>query len=158
MKHQKANSEEVASKIQTATEDEQQDIKKVLAKFEELFDGTLGVWNCKPVELELKDPNCKPAHAKPHPVPQSQERKLKQEQASLEYEFRLVTAEKEAEKLRIEAQGKADANRILSASLTDKILRDKGIEATLQLSNSPNSKVIVVGSSKDGLPLILGNN
>ena len=69
-----------------------------------------------------------------------------------------MTAEKEAEKLRIEAQGKADANRILSASLTDKILRDKGIEATLQLSNSPNSKVIVVGSSKDGLPLILGNN
>jgi len=85
------------------------------------------------------------------------ERKLKQEQESLEYEFRLVTAEKEAEKVRIEAQGKADANRILSASLNDKILQDKGIEATLQLSNSPNSKVIVIGSGKDGLPLILGN-
>jgi len=85
------------------------------------------------------------------------ERKLKQEQESLEYEFRLVTAEKEAEKQRIEAKGKADANRILSASLTDKILQDKGIEATLQLSNSPNSKVIVIGSGKDGLPLILGN-
>lgn len=94
----------------------------------------------------------------PQPIREAIERKLNQEQASLEYEFRLVTAEKEAEKLRIEAQGKADANRILSASLTDKILRDKGIEATLQLSNSPNSKVIVVGSSKDGLPLILGNN
>ena len=85
------------------------------------------------------------------------ERKLKQEQESLEYEFRLVTAEKEAEKQRIEAQGKADANRILSASLTDKILQDKGIEATLQLSNSSNSKVIVIGSGKDGLPIILGN-
>ncbi len=85
------------------------------------------------------------------------ERKLKQEQESLEYEFRLVTAEKEAEKQIIEAQGKADANRILSASLTEKILQDKGIEATLQLSNSPNSKVIVIGSGKDGLPLILGN-
>ncbi|MFX0557057.1 prohibitin family protein [Maribacter sp. CXY002] len=86
------------------------------------------------------------------------ERKLKQEQESLEYEFRLVTASKEAEKVRIEAQGKADANRILSASLTDKILQDKGIDATLELSKSPNTKVVVVGSGDSGLPLILGNN
>ncbi len=86
------------------------------------------------------------------------ERKLKQEQESLEYEFRLVTADKEAEKQRIEAQGKADANKILSASLTDKILQDKGIEATMKLAESPNSKVVVIGSGKDGLPLILGNN
>ncbi|MEX1382055.1 SPFH domain-containing protein, partial [Lutibacter sp.] len=85
------------------------------------------------------------------------ERKLKQEQESLEYEFRLVTASKEAEKVRIEAQGKADANRILSASLNDQILRDKGIEATLQLSSSPNSKVVIIGSGKDGMPIILGN-
>lgn len=86
------------------------------------------------------------------------ERKLKQEQESLEYEFRLVTAQKEAERQIIEAQGKADANRILSASLTDKILQDKGIEATIKLSESPNSKVVVVGSGDSGLPLILGNN
>jgi len=86
------------------------------------------------------------------------ERKLKQEQESLEYEFRLVTAQKEAERQIIEAQGKADANRILSASLTDKILSDKGIEATIKLSESSNSKVVVIGSGKDGLPLILGNN
>jgi len=85
------------------------------------------------------------------------ERKLKQEQESLEYEFRLVTAAKEAEKAVIEAKGKADANRILSASLTDKILRDKGIEATLKLASSPNSKVIVIGSGKTGMPIILGN-
>lgn len=86
------------------------------------------------------------------------ERKLKQEQESLEYEFRLVTAAKEAEKVIIEARGKADANRILSASLTDKILRDKGIEATLKLSESPNSKVIIIGAGDSGMPLILGNN
>jgi regulator of protease activity HflC (stomatin/prohibitin superfamily) len=86
------------------------------------------------------------------------ERKLRQEQESLEYEFRLVTADKEAQRQRIEAQGKADANRILSASLTDKILQDKGIEATLKLSESPNAKVVVVGSGQDGLPIILGNN
>ena len=85
------------------------------------------------------------------------ERKLKQEQESLEYEFRLVTAEKEAEKQRIEAQGKADANRILNSSLTEKILQDKGIEATLQLANSPNAKVVIIGSGKDGMPIILGN-
>ena len=85
------------------------------------------------------------------------ERKLKQEQESLEYEFRLVTASKEAEKVIIEAQGKADANRILSASLTDKILQDKGIEATVKLSESTNSKVIVIGSGDSGLPIILGN-
>ncbi|SFD08299.1 prohibitin family protein [Algibacter pectinivorans] len=85
------------------------------------------------------------------------ERKLKQEQESLEYEFRLVTAKKEAEKVIIEAQGKADANRILSASLTDKILQDKGIEATVKLSESPNSKTIIIGSGDTGLPIILGN-
>ncbi len=94
----------------------------------------------------------------PPTIKEAIERKLKQEQESLEYEFRLVTAQKEAEKVRIEAQGKADANRILSASLTDKILQDKGIDATLELSKSPNAKVVVVGSGDSGLPLILGNN
>ena len=93
----------------------------------------------------------------PPSIKEAIERKLKQEQESLEYEFRLITAEKEAERQRIEAQGKADANRILSASLTDKILQDKGIEATTKLSESANSKVVIIGSGKDGLPIILGN-
>ena len=86
------------------------------------------------------------------------ERKLRQEQESLEYEFRLEKASKEAQRQIIEAKGKADANKILSASLTDKILRDKGIEATLELAKSPNTKVVVIGSGKDGMPLILGDN
>lgn len=94
----------------------------------------------------------------PSTIKDAIERKLRQEQESLEYKFRLEKASKEAERQIIEAKGKADANRILSASLTDKILRDKGIEATLSLSKSPNSKVVIVGSSKDGLPIILGNN
>jgi len=77
----------------------------------------------------------------------------------LEYEFRLSKAEKEAERQKIEAEGKAAANKILSASLTDKILTEKGIQATLELSKSPNSKVIVVGGGEGGgLPIILGNN
>lgn len=85
------------------------------------------------------------------------ETKLKQEQESLEYEFRLAKAKKEAERQQIDAEGKATANKILSASLTDKILQEKGIEATLKLAGSENAKVIVIGSGKDGLPLILGN-
>jgi len=94
----------------------------------------------------------------PPTIKQAIESKLKQEQESLEYEFKLEIAEKEAERQRIEADGKSTANRILSASLTDKILRDKGIEATLKLAESPNSKVVIVGSGKDGLPLILGDS
>jgi regulator of protease activity HflC (stomatin/prohibitin superfamily) len=84
------------------------------------------------------------------------ERKLKQEQEALEYEFRIEKATQEAERQRIDAEGKARANRILSASLTDKILKEKGIEATKELAKSENSKVVVVGG-KDGLPLILGD-
>jgi len=85
------------------------------------------------------------------------ETKLKQEQESLEYEFRLAKAKKEAERQKIDAEGKATANKILSASLTEKILQEKGIEATLELAKSNNSKVVVIGSGKDGMPIILGN-
>ncbi|WOC40139.1 prohibitin family protein [Polaribacter sp. HL-MS24] len=85
------------------------------------------------------------------------ETKLKQEQESLEYEFRISKAEKEAKRQKIDAEGKAVANKILSASLTDKILQEKGIDATLQLAKSPNSKVVVIGSGKSGMPIILGN-
>lgn len=85
------------------------------------------------------------------------ERKLEQEQKSLEYEFKIQQAKKEAERQRIEAEGKAKANNIVSASLTNKILQEKGIEATLKLANSPNAKVVVVGSGESGLPIILGN-
>lgn len=86
------------------------------------------------------------------------ERKLRQEQESLEYEYRLEKAEKEAERQRIESEGKATANRILSESLTDMVLKEKGIQATVELSRSSNAKVVVIGSGDEGLPLILGNN
>ena len=84
------------------------------------------------------------------------ESKLKQEQEALEYEFKLDKAAQEAERQRVEAEGKAKANSIVSASITDKILRDKGIEATLKLAESPNSKVVVIGGN-DGMPIILGD-
>ena len=93
----------------------------------------------------------------PKTIKDAIERKLGQEQESLEYEFRLEKARKEAERQKIDAEGKAVANKILSASLTDKILQEKGIEATLELSKSPNSKVVLIGSGKSGMPIILGN-
>ena len=93
----------------------------------------------------------------PVAIKEAIERKLRQEQEALEYEFRLEKAKQEAERQRIDAEGKATANRILSASLTSKILQEKGIEATTKLSESPNAKVIIIGSGKDGLPIILGN-
>lgn len=86
------------------------------------------------------------------------ERKLGQEQESLEYVFRLEKAEQEAERQRIDAEGKARANQILSASLNNQILKEKGIQATLELARSPNAKVVVIGGGEDGMPLILGNN
>jgi regulator of protease activity HflC (stomatin/prohibitin superfamily) len=93
----------------------------------------------------------------PEKVRTAIEKKLEAEQGSLQNEFILTREKQEAERRLIEAQAKADANRILSASLSDKILQDKGIEATLELAKSPNSKVIVVGGSDNGgLPLILG--
>jgi regulator of protease activity HflC (stomatin/prohibitin superfamily) len=86
------------------------------------------------------------------------ESKLKQEQEALEYEFKLEKAEQEAERQRIDAEGKARANKILSESITESILREKGINATLKLAESPNSKVVIIGNSGDGLPIILGDN
>ena len=52
---------------------------KLLQKFNDIYNGTLGTWNTEPIQLELKDPNQKPYHAKPHPAPFSQEKKLKEE-------------------------------------------------------------------------------
>jgi regulator of protease activity HflC (stomatin/prohibitin superfamily) len=86
------------------------------------------------------------------------ESKLQQEQEALAYQFRLDKEKSEAERKRIAAEGESRANNIINNSLTDKLLKMRGIEATLELSKSPNSKIIVIGSGKDGMPLILGNN
>ncbi|MCE4564376.1 prohibitin family protein [Maribellus sp. CM-23] len=86
------------------------------------------------------------------------EAKLQQEQESLAYEYKLTKETAEAERRRIEAEGIANYNRIINESLTDKILKQRGIEATQDLAESPNAKVVVIGSGKDGLPLILGGN
>lgn len=94
----------------------------------------------------------------PDKIKQAIENKLKQEQESLAYRFKLESEKSEAERKRIAAEGEAKANSIINSSLTPALLKMRGIEATIELSKSPNSKVIVIGSGKDGLPLILGNN
>ncbi|MCF6357266.1 MAG: prohibitin family protein [Draconibacterium sp.] len=94
----------------------------------------------------------------PEQIKNAIESKLKTEQEALAYEYRLDREKSEAERRRIEADGIAAYNRIINASLTKAILQQRGIEATIKLAESPNTKVIVIGSGKDGLPLILGNN
>jgi regulator of protease activity HflC (stomatin/prohibitin superfamily) len=86
------------------------------------------------------------------------ESKLKQEQLALEYKFKIQRAQKEAERKRIAAEGEAAANKIINSSLTSELLKMRGIEATIKLSESQNAKTIIIGNGKDGLPLILGGN
>jgi len=83
------------------------------------------------------------------------ENKLREEQMAKEYEFRNEREALEAERLRIKSEGIATYNSNINATLTQHLLQYKGIEATLELAQSPNSKVVVVGSGSDGLPLIL---
>ena len=83
------------------------------------------------------------------------ENKLKEEQMALEYTYKLDRAKQEKRRLIIEAEGRDSANLVLNRNLTDKVLKYKGIEATLNLAESSNSKVVIVGGGEDGLPLIL---
>jgi prohibitin 1 len=85
------------------------------------------------------------------------EEKLSAEQESQRMQFVLTKESQEAERKRIEAAGISDFQRIVSQGISEQLLRWKGIEATLEIAKSQNAKVIVVGSGKDGLPIILGN-
>ena len=74
-----ADLEQIVAECTHLEKKEQRQLLDLLQKYEELFDGTLGTWKTDPIELELKEPNVKPYHAKPYPVPYSQEAKLKAE-------------------------------------------------------------------------------
>ena len=93
----------------------------------------------------------------PERLSQSIEEKLRAEQESQRMEFVLAKERQESERKRIEAQGIADFQNIVTRGISDQLLRWKGIEATERLATSQNSKIVVVGAGKDGLPLILGN-
>jgi prohibitin 1 len=82
--------------------------------------------------------------------------KLRREQEAEQMKFVLQKEQQEAERKRIEAQGVADFQRIVAQGISPQLLEWKGIEATEKLAASANSKIVVIGNSKTGLPLILG--
>jgi regulator of protease activity HflC (stomatin/prohibitin superfamily) len=84
------------------------------------------------------------------------EAKQQAEQDALRMNFILQKEKQEAERKRIEAQGIADFQKIVAQGISPQLLEWKGIEATEKLATSSNSKVVVVGNTKNGLPLILG--
>lgn len=94
----------------------------------------------------------------PQEIVDAIEDKLRQEEFMKSYEFRIQTAAREAERLEIEAKGIKTYHQVIDGSLTESILRHKGIEATQALAESPNAKVVVIGGGKDGLPLILNTS
>ena len=84
------------------------------------------------------------------------EAKQQAEQEALAMNFRLQKETQEAQRKRIEAAGVRDFQQIVAQGITPSLLEWKGIEATENLAKSPNSKVVVIGNNKNGLPLILG--
>jgi len=74
-----------------------------------------------------------------------------------EYKFRVEREAQESKRKQIEANGIAAFQRTVSQGISESYLRWRGIEATLALAQSPNAKIVIFGTNKDGLPLILGN-
>jgi regulator of protease activity HflC (stomatin/prohibitin superfamily) len=93
----------------------------------------------------------------PESVQKSIEAKISAEQDAQKMDFVIQKEKKEAERKAVEAEGIKDFQIIVSQGISETLLRWKGIEATEKIAASPNSKVIVIGSGKDGLPIILGN-
>jgi prohibitin 2 len=83
-------------------------------------------------------------------------RKSEQYYIVQEYEFRVEREKRESERKKIEAEGIRDFQQIVAQGVSNSYLRWRGIEATLQLSQSKNTKVVIVGTGKDRLPVILG--
>jgi hypothetical protein len=84
-------------------------------------------------------------------------RKTEQYYIAEEYKFRVEREKRESERKKIEAEGIHAFQQIVSQGISDSYLRWRGIEATLQLAQSTNSKVVIIGNPKEGLPVILGN-
>jgi prohibitin 2 len=82
-------------------------------------------------------------------------RKIEQYYISEEYKFRVAREIRESERKKIEAEGISQFQQVVGQGISDSYLRWRGIEATLQLAQSSNSKIIVVGRGKEGLPIIL---
>jgi hypothetical protein len=78
-KYTPADLSKIVEKCTHLDKAERRQLLHLLQKYEDLFDGSLGTWKTDPIQLELKDPNVEPYHAKPYPVPHSQEKQLKDE-------------------------------------------------------------------------------
>ena len=94
----------------------------------------------------------------PESLKRSIELKQAAEQESLAMQFKLQKEKQEADRKRIEAQGIKDFQTIVAQGITPGLLEWKGIEATEKFAASPNSKVVIVGNQKNGLPLVLGGS
>jgi prohibitin 1 len=90
----------------------------------------------------------------PDTLKQAIEAKQQAEQDAQRMQFVLQKERQEAERKRIEAQGVSDFQRIVTQGISEQLLEWKGIEATEKLVASPNSKIVIIGNSKNGLPLI----
>ena len=90
----------------------------------------------------------------PDVVAKAIQEKLKREQEAQQMQFVLQKEQQEAERKRIEAQGIADFQKIVTAGISEPLLYWKGIEATEKLAVSPNAKIIIIGNPKTGLPLV----
>lgn len=93
--------------------------------------------------------------ALPSQLTEAIEQKQRADQESQRMEFILTKEKQEADRKRIEAKGIADFQAIVAAGISEQLLRWKGIEATEKIAQSPNTKVIIVGAGRDGLPVIL---
>ena len=92
----------------------------------------------------------------PEVVANAIQEKLRREQEAEQMKFVLQKEQQEAERKRIEAQGVADFQRIVAQGISPQLLEWKGIEATEKLAASANAKVVVIGNTRNGLPIILG--
>src|SRR5258707_9009424 len=84
-------------------------------------------------------------------------RKTEQYYIAEEYKFRVEREKRESERKKIEAEGIRDFQQTVSQGISESYLLWRGIEATLQLSQSTNAKTVIIGNGKDGLPVILGH-
>jgi len=93
----------------------------------------------------------------PPPIVAAINRQTQQFYEIQEFKYRVEREAQESTRKQVEANGIAAFQRIVGQGISESYLRWRGIEATLALAQSPNSKVVVIGSGKDGLPIILGN-
>ena len=94
----------------------------------------------------------------PSKLKEAIEEKLSNQQQSEAMAFIISKARQEAERKAIEAKGIQAFQSIVTQGITEPLLKWKGIEATEKLAQSPNTKIVIIGNSKDGLPIILGGD